>query len=65
MLLQALLITAFKITLKTNAVASFAYNSIQENPERELGDELNADMPSSFRRKPRSLEWGGCHSRFI
>lgn len=40
------------------------YNSIQENPKREFGDELNADMSSSFGgdvRKPRPLERGGRH----
>ena len=41
-----------------------AYNSIQENPRRELGDELNADMSSSFGgdvKKPRPLGRGGRH----
>jgi len=38
------------------------YNSIQENPASTGGDELNADMSSSFGGKPRSLERGGRHS---
>jgi hypothetical protein len=37
------------------------YNSIQEHSAIHCGDELNADMSSSFRGKPRSLERGGCH----
>jgi len=37
------------------------YNSIQENPVRKHGDELNADMSSSFGGKPRLLDRGGCH----
>ncbi|MCX6706316.1 MAG: hypothetical protein NTV24_04425, partial [Candidatus Woesebacteria bacterium] len=46
-------ITAFKNTPQfTNSDwPSFAY----------CGDELNADMSSSFGGKPRSSERGGCH----
>jgi PTH1 family peptidyl-tRNA hydrolase len=36
------------------------YNSIQEHSDL-IGDELNADMSSSFGGIPRSLERGGCH----
>ncbi len=43
-----------------SAVAKF-YNSIQEYSAIYCGDELNADMSSSFRGKPSSLERGGCH----
>ena len=45
-----------------------SYNSIQENPMRKLGDELNADMSSSFggdARKPRPLGRGGRHKSAI
>jgi len=37
------------------------YNSIQEHSAVYCGDELNADMSSSFGGIPRSLERGGCH----
>jgi len=37
------------------------YNSIQEHSAIHCGDELNADMSSSFGGIPRSLERGGCH----
>ena len=43
----------------------FVYNSIQEHSAVYCGDELNADMSSSFGGIPRSLERGGCHIRDI
>ncbi len=51
-------IIAFKVTesLTKN------YNSIQEHPDI-IGDELNADMSSSFGGKPRFSKRGGCHWR--
>jgi len=39
------------------------YNSIQEHSAVYCGDELNADMSSSFGGIPRSLERGGCHNQ--
>jgi len=39
----------------------YVYNSIQEHSAVYCGDELNADMSSSFGGIPRSLERGGCH----
>ena len=36
------------------------YNSVQENPTLQGGDELNSDMSSSL-EKPRLLRRGGCH----
>jgi len=46
---------------QAKSVFIFPYNSIQENPALQGGDELNADMSSSFGEKPRSLERGGRH----
>ena len=40
------------------------YNSIQEHSAIHCGDELNADMSSSFGGIPRSLERGGCHKEY-
>lgn len=37
------------------------YNSIQENLATCCEDELNADMSSSLKGKPRTLVRGGCH----
>ena len=45
-----------------NLTQSF-YNSIQEHSAIHCGDELNADMSSSFGGIPRSLERGGCHNK--
>ena len=39
------------------------YSSIQEHSAIYCGDELNADMSSSFGGIPRSLERGGCHKK--
>ena len=48
--------------VKKNSFISFGvYNSIQEHSAVYCGDELNADMSSSFGGIPRSLERGGCH----
>ena len=48
--------------VKKNSFISFGvYNSIQEHTAINCGDELNADMSSSFRGTPCSLERGGCH----
>ena len=41
------------------------YNSIQEHSAIHCGDELNADMSSSFGGIPRSLERGGCHFKIF
>ncbi|OGM20289.1 hypothetical protein A2863_02160 [Candidatus Woesebacteria bacterium RIFCSPHIGHO2_01_FULL_38_9b] len=40
------------------------YNSIQENPALQGGDELNADMSSSL-GKPRLLRRGGRHKKIV
>ncbi len=46
---------------KIKTAQSKSNNSIQENREYKLTDELNADMSSSFRGNPDRKVAGGCH----
>jgi len=41
------------------------HNNIQENPTIYCGDELNIDMSSASKGKPRSSEQVGCHIAYF
>jgi hypothetical protein len=41
----------------------FFYSTVQENPDFQIGDELNERKHSSLGMKPHTLVWGECYSK--